>query len=67
VTVRHELRTAPPARRALAERMPFDVSAAAAEFITGPSRKIRGGWASRSARSWPASRDPPGPRLANSV
>jgi len=35
VTVRYGLGTAPPARRALAERLPFDV-AAAAEFITGP-------------------------------
>ena len=31
-----ELGTAPPARRALAERVPPDVAAAAAEFITGP-------------------------------
>jgi len=36
VTVRHGLGTAPPARRALAERLPFDVATAAAEFITGP-------------------------------
>jgi len=36
VTARHELGTAPPARRALAERLSFEVAAAAAEFITGP-------------------------------
>lgn len=32
----YELGTAPPARRALAERLPPDVAAAAAEFIIGP-------------------------------
>ncbi|HEY5853982.1 MAG TPA: type II toxin-antitoxin system RelE/ParE family toxin [Aldersonia sp.] len=31
-----ELGTAPPARRAIAERLPPDVAAAAVEFITGP-------------------------------
>lgn len=31
-----ELGTAPPARRALADRLPPEVAAAAAEFITGP-------------------------------
>lgn len=31
-----ELGTAPPARRALADRLPPDVAAAAVEFITGP-------------------------------
>jgi mRNA interferase RelE/StbE len=36
MTGRHELGTAPPARRALAEQLPFEVAAAAAEFITGP-------------------------------
>jgi mRNA interferase RelE/StbE len=36
VTVRYELGTAPPARRALAERMSFEVATAAAELITGP-------------------------------
>lgn len=30
------LGTAPPARRALADRLPPEVAAAAAEFITGP-------------------------------
>jgi mRNA-degrading endonuclease RelE of RelBE toxin-antitoxin system len=33
---RYELGTAPPARRALAEQLSFEVAAAAAEFITGP-------------------------------
>lgn len=32
----YELGTAPPARRALADRLPPDVAVAAAEFITGP-------------------------------
>lgn len=32
----YELGTAPPARRALAERLPLDVAAAAVEFLTGP-------------------------------
>jgi mRNA interferase RelE/StbE len=36
VTVRYELGTAPPARRALATLLPGEVAAAAAEFITGP-------------------------------
>lgn len=36
MTARYELGTAPPARRALAGRLPADVAAAAAEFITGP-------------------------------
>ena len=35
MTAPYELGTAPPARRALAERLSFDVPAAAAEFITG--------------------------------
>ena len=33
---RYELGTAPPARRALAGRLPAEIAAAAAEFITGP-------------------------------
>ena len=33
---RYELGTAPPARRALAGRLPGEIAAAAAEFITGP-------------------------------
>ena len=36
MTAAYELGTAPPARRALAEKLPVDVAAAAAEFITGP-------------------------------
>jgi len=36
VTDPYELGTAPPARRALADRLPPEVAAAAAEFITGP-------------------------------
>jgi mRNA-degrading endonuclease RelE of RelBE toxin-antitoxin system len=36
VSARYELGTAPPARRALAERLPFDLASVAAEFITGP-------------------------------
>ena len=31
----YELGTTPPARRALAERLPLDVAAAAVEFLTG--------------------------------
>lgn len=33
---RYELGTAPPARRAFADRLPPDVAAAAAAFVTGP-------------------------------
>ncbi|WP_020578595.1 type II toxin-antitoxin system RelE family toxin [Actinopolymorpha alba] len=36
MTQPYELGTAPPARRALSERLPSDVAAAAVEFITGP-------------------------------
>jgi mRNA-degrading endonuclease RelE of RelBE toxin-antitoxin system len=36
VTERYGLGTAPPARQALAERLPHEVAAAAAELITGP-------------------------------
>ena len=36
MTARYELGNAPPARRALAERLPVDVATAAAEFMTGP-------------------------------
>ncbi len=36
MTARYEPGTAPPAQRALAERLSFDVASAAAEFITGP-------------------------------
>ena len=34
----YELGTAPPARRAVAERLPPEVATAAAEFIVGPLR-----------------------------
>ena len=53
MTARYELGTVPPARRALAERLPFEVASAAVEFITDPSWTIHGGSASRLARSWP--------------
>ena len=36
MTEPYELGTAPPARRAIAERLPPEVAAAAVEFITGP-------------------------------
>lgn len=36
MTGRYELGTAPPARRALTERLSVEIAAAAAEFITGP-------------------------------
>lgn len=36
MTDRYDLGTAPPAHRALAERLPVAVAAAAVEFITGP-------------------------------
>jgi len=36
MTARCEPGTAPPARRALAERLSFEIAAAAGEFITGP-------------------------------
>lgn len=36
MTEPYELGTAPPARRALADRLPPEVAAAAAEFVTGP-------------------------------
>ena len=36
MTARYELGTAPPARRALAGRLPAEIAAAAADFITGP-------------------------------
>ena len=36
MTDRYELGTAPPARRALTNRLPAEVAAAAVEFITGP-------------------------------
>ncbi len=36
MTDRYELGSAPPARRALAERLSIEVATAAADFITGP-------------------------------
>lgn len=36
MTTPYELGTAPAARRALAERLPPEIAAAAGEFITGP-------------------------------
>lgn len=36
MTPRYELGTAAPARRALADRLPAEVAAAAVEFIAGP-------------------------------
>jgi mRNA interferase RelE/StbE len=36
VTGPYELGTAPPARRALAERLSVEIATAAADFITGP-------------------------------
>lgn len=35
----YELGTAPPARRALAERLPPDIAGAAVEFVAGPLRE----------------------------
>lgn len=60
----YELGTAPPARRALAERLPPDVAAAAAEFITGPlldnpqrvgkalGEELTGIYSARLVRNW---------------
>lgn len=36
MTEPYELGTAPPARRAIADRLPPEIAAAAVEFITGP-------------------------------
>ena len=36
MTEPYRLGTAPPAQRAIADRLPADVAAAAVEFITGP-------------------------------
>ncbi|MGI8778534.1 MAG: type II toxin-antitoxin system RelE family toxin [Acidimicrobiales bacterium] len=36
MSARYELGTAPPARRALAERLPAEVATAAVELVTGP-------------------------------
>ncbi|MHB1474863.1 MAG: type II toxin-antitoxin system RelE family toxin [Dermatophilaceae bacterium] len=60
----YELVTAPPARRALADRLAPDVAAAAAEFITGPllanpervgkplGQELAGIYSARLGRSW---------------
>lgn len=60
----YELGTAPPARRALAERLPADVAAAAVEFISGPlladprrvgkplGEELSGIHSARLARNW---------------
>lgn len=64
MTAAYELGTAPPARRALAEKLPVDVAAAAAEFITGPllahprrvgkplGAELTGIYSARLARDW---------------
>ena len=64
MTGQYELGTAPPARRALAERLPLDVAAAAVEFITGPllenphrlgkplGEELTGIYSARLARDW---------------
>ena len=60
----YELGTAPPARRALADRLPHDVAAAAVEFITGPllvnprrigkplGEELTGVYSARFGREW---------------
>ena len=60
----YELGTAPPARRALAERLPQEVAAAAVEFITGPllanpqrvgkplGEELAGIYSARLGRNW---------------
>jgi mRNA-degrading endonuclease RelE of RelBE toxin-antitoxin system len=64
MTARYELGTAPPARRALAEGLPFEVASAVAEFITGrlledPRRvgkplgaELAGIYSARLGREW---------------
>ena len=60
----YELGTAPPARRALADRLPADVAEAAIEFITGPllanpqrvgkplTEELAGIYSARLGRDW---------------
>lgn len=60
----YELGTAPPARRALADRLPADIASAAAEFITGPlladpqrigkplGEELAGIYSARLGRNW---------------
>ena len=64
MTDRYELGTAPPARRALTDRLPAEVAAAAVEFITGPlldnphrvgkplNDELAGIYSARLARNW---------------
>ena len=64
MTERYELGTAPPARRALAGRLPAEIAAAAAEFMTGrllddPRRvgkplgaELSGIYSARLGREW---------------
>jgi len=64
MTARSELGTAPPARRALAERLSLEVATAAAEFVTGsvledPRRvgkplgaELAGIYSARVGRDW---------------
>ena len=64
MTERYELGTAPPARRALAGRLPAEIPAAAAEFITGRlledprrvgkplSAELTGIYSARLGREW---------------
>ncbi|SOD70786.1 mRNA-degrading endonuclease RelE of RelBE toxin-antitoxin system [Jatrophihabitans sp. GAS493] len=59
-----ELGTAPPARRAISERLPPDIAAAAVEFITGPllanphrvgkalTEELTGVYSARLATNW---------------
>lgn len=60
----YELGTAGPARRALADRLPADVAAAAVEFLTGPlltnprrvgkplGEELAGIYSARLGREW---------------
>jgi mRNA-degrading endonuclease RelE of RelBE toxin-antitoxin system len=64
MNVRYGLGTAPPARRALADRLPEDVAAAVADFITGAlldnprglgkplGDELAGIYSARLARDW---------------
>jgi len=64
VTDPYELGTAAPARRALADRLPHEVAAAAVEFITGPllenpqrvgkalTDELAGIYSARLGRNW---------------
>jgi mRNA interferase RelE/StbE len=64
VTERYELGTTASVRRALVERLPADVAAAAIEFLTGPlldsprrigkalSQELAGVYSARLARDW---------------